>query len=117
GTAAVLADMIAALIRKEITRALGELWREGWAAGEDEAGGSAAGGLEAFLGTWGEQVIGWVSATNTAAVTDALGDLAGLKRKHLTTELLRLLNVDERAEAIAISELTRAWNAALLDVW
>jgi 2'-5' RNA ligase len=116
-TTAVLAGLIAAELRKALTAALSGLWADAWAHGEAEAGGSAGGALEAFLGTVGRQVQEWVSETNVAAIIADLRDLAGLKRKALIAALLRLLKADERAELIAVTELMRAWNQAVLAVW
>jgi 2'-5' RNA ligase len=116
-TAAVLAAMIAAEILRHLRAVLERLWREAWRAGEKEGGGRETAALEAFLATWGRQVGEWVSRTGTDEIARRLRDLAGLKRKRLIAELLRLLEADERAPLIAASEVTRAWNAALLAIW
>jgi hypothetical protein len=116
-TAAVLAVMVADLIRKALQEALTALWEDAWHHGEGEAGGSDAAGLEAFLATWGRQVQEWVSDTLTDEIAAALHDLAGLKRKALIARLLEMLQAEERSALIALTEVMRAWNAAVAAVW
>ena len=116
-TTAVLAGMIAAEVRKALQTVLTALWAAAWAAGEDEAGGTAGGALEAFLATMGRQVQEWVQDTNVAGIIAELQNLAGMKRKARAAAILALLLAGGRAGAIAITEVIRAWWAAVLAVW
>ena len=116
-TAAVLAGMIAALVLQHLRPVLERLWREAWRAGEKEAGDRDKAALAAFLDTWGRQVGEWVSDTSTAEIARLLHELAGLKRKRMIRELLRILEADVRSQRIAVSEITRAWNHAVLAIW
>ena len=116
-TTAVLAGMMAAEVRKALEPVLSDLWAAAWAAGEDEAGGSAGGALEAFLATMGRQVAEWVQDTNIAAIIAELQNLAGMKRKARIAAILALLLAGDRPSLIAINEVMRAWNAAVLAVW
>jgi hypothetical protein len=116
-TTAVLAGLISAEVRKALQTVLSALWAAAWAAGEDEAGGSAGGALEAFLATMGRQVAEWLGETNVAGVIAALNDLAGMKRKARAAAILALLLAGGRADLISVTEVLRAWNAAVLAVW
>jgi Phage portal protein len=116
-TTAVLAGMIAAEVRKALEPVLAALWAAAWTAGEDDAGGGAGGALEAFLATMGRQVQEWVQDTNVAAIIAELQNLAGMKRKARVAAILALLLAGGRAGAIAITEVIRAWWAAVLAVW
>ena len=116
-TTAVLAGMMAAEVRKALEPVLSALWAAAWAAGEDEAGGAAGGALEAFLATMGRQVQERVQDTNLAAIIAELQNLAGMKRKARIAAVLALLLAGGRAGLIAVNEVMRAWNAAMLAVW
>jgi 2'-5' RNA ligase len=116
-TAAVLASMITAILLRHLRPVLEALCRAAWHLAEQEAGGADEAALEAFLATWGRQAGEWVSRTGTQDIAAALRDLAGMKRKRIAAELLRILEAGDRAGRIAWTESTRAWNAALLAIW
>ena len=115
-TTAVLAGMMAAEVRKALEPVLSALWAAAWAAGEDEAGGSGGGALEAFLATMGRQVQEWVAGTNLAAIIAELQNLAGMKRKARIAAVLALLLAGGRPGLIALTEVMRAFSAAMLAV-
>ena len=115
-TAAVLASMIAELVRKALLAVLTELWTAAWDAGSETAGGKPSQAeLEAFLATegrhWAELISGTGSAALVAAIRLAIaaGDPAVVMER-----LAEILRTESRSEMIAVSEVTRGWNAGFL---
>lgn len=113
-TAAVLASMIAELVREALVRVLAALWAAAWDAGSRAAGGEPSqADLDAFLATegrnWAELISGTGSASLVAAIRMAIaaGDPSSVMAK-----LAEVLKTDQRSGQIAVSEVTRAWNAA-----
>jgi hypothetical protein len=122
-TAAVLAGMIAGEIRQRLQRVLAWLWKAAWKAGaaDAEAQGLTAdrkalkAALEAFLATTGENWAALISSTGSADLLAAIKDaLASGDPQSVAERLRTILNAGERPDLIALSEVMRAWNAALL---
>ncbi|HUY47663.1 MAG TPA: NUDIX domain-containing protein, partial [Streptosporangiaceae bacterium] len=117
-TAAVLAGMIAALIQAALLAVLTALWTAAWDAAVRAAGGNPAktrAQLEAFLATQGANWASLISGTGIAALLAAI--TAALRAGSVAAvmhQLADILGVDVRSEQIAVSEVTRAWNAAIL---
>ena len=113
-TAAVLAAMILAEIRKALLEVLTRLWTAAWEAAEASEGlkpDRAA--LEAFLASWGANWIQVISATGEQAIVDAIN--AALRDGDPAVILAAVENLlsEARAEQITVSEMMRAWNAAI----
>ena len=118
-TAAVLAGMIVAEIRKRLQRVLMWLWKAAWKAGAAHGPGAdkkaLKAALEAFLATVGENWAFLIATTGSGDLLKAITDALKAGDPEAVTALLHeLLGVDMRPDLIAITEVMRAWNAALL---
>ena len=117
-TAMVLAQMIAEEIRKALLAALTALWKAAWDAGANHEGHGGAKAarkaLEAFLATEGENWAQLISGTGITALLAAIREaLAAGDPQAVIALLEQILKVDQRSEQIAVSEVTRAWNAGV----
>ena len=124
-TVAVLIGMIANEVRKRLGRVLNALWRRAWALGQqaaEEATGAKMGkqaakeALAAFLATVGRDWAGLISDSRMQALADALTAALrdGKAPQSVADEMERILQVLSRSEMIGATEVTRAYNAALL---
>ena len=118
-TAAVLAGMIVAEIRKRLQRVLMWLWKAAWKAAVADAPAAdrkaLKAALEAFLATVGENWAFLIASTRSGDLLKAITDALAAGDPEAVTALLHdLLGVDMRPDLIAITEVMRAWNAALL---
>ena len=117
-TAAVLAGMIADLIREALQQVLHALWVAAWEAAVRSEGGDPAKtkvAMEAFIASEGAQWASLISGTGMAALLAAI--TAALRAGDVSAVLGQLRDILDpagRSESIAVSEVTRAWNAALL---
>jgi 8-oxo-dGTP pyrophosphatase MutT (NUDIX family) len=121
-TAAVLAAMIIDGIRQRLMRVLAWLWKAAWKAGAGSAGVPVSkkamkAALEAFLATVGADWVALIARTGEAALLAAIRDaLASGDPESVVALLNGILDVDLRADLIALTEVMRAWNAAQLEV-
>lgn len=122
-TAGVLAGMILAELRKHLGAALDALWRQAWDAAvahAQEHAGSAADAdavrhdLEAFLATHGANWVSMISGTGEHRLSQAIKDaVRSGDPQTLAGRLADILKVALRVPMIAVTETTRAWNAAM----
>lgn len=126
-TAAVLASMILAELRKHLGRALDALWRAAWDAAVRHAQESAGSGadaeavraaLDAYLATHGANWAQVISGTREQALIKAIKDaVRSGDPGEIAHRLEEILRVALRVPMIAVTEVTRAWNAALAKVY
>lgn len=126
-TAAVLASMILAELRKHLGRALDDLWRAGWDAAvrhAQQSAGSAADAeavrrdLDAYLATHGANWVQLISGTREQALIKAIKDaVRSGDPGEIAHRLEEILRVALRVPMIAVTEVTRAWNAALAKIY
>jgi SPP1 gp7 family putative phage head morphogenesis protein len=132
GTLAVTLAGLIALIVAALTKSLGKVlqrvWKQAWALGRLAAEQAAEGkgnaardseALAAFLATFGTDLAGLISKTRMRQLEDALRDAvrAGEDPQVIAQRIEDILRVASRAAMIADTEVTRAANAAGLQVF
>lgn len=133
------AQHISELIAAALRRVLHPLWTEGWALGDRSAEAVLTGsavdwqdwepgdpeaaaqvaespGLQQLLEQWGVNVIQAVSETNLESLASVIASALqrGLPAAAITQEIAGFLQVPQRADLIAQTEISRAVSAATL---
>jgi SPP1 gp7 family putative phage head morphogenesis protein len=127
-TLAGLIGLIVAALTKSLGKVLRRVWRQAWALGRHAAEEAAQGkgnaardseALAAFLATFGTDLAGLISKTRMRQLEDALRDAvrAGEDPQVIAQRIEDILRVASRAAMIADTEVTRAANAAALQVF
>jgi SPP1 gp7 family putative phage head morphogenesis protein len=127
-TLAVLVGMITGLLAKALAKVLRKIWKAAWRLGTQAAEGQAGGkgnrardaeALAAFLATVGADLAGLISTTRMRQLEDALRTAIrnGEDPQAIIEEIERILRVASRAAMIADTEVTRAANAAQIQVF